>query len=516
MNIFKRFLIITLTSAFVFSACDTDELHDLNINPTAANEIDPGFILAYTQLQTSGERYENWRAVLIYQSTMMQHFATLPGYWAGDKYTYIGSYSASLWDRAWRNYVKDLVNLIDITKDDPEMVNYHSIARIWKVYAMSRLTDLYGDVPYFEAGKGFLETNFKPVYDPQSDIYADMLNELREAASALDASAANPGVQDLIYGGDIDKWERFANSLLLRLGMRISNVSSADAQSAVSAALAGGVMASNDDNCYIQHSDGPEGINRNGIGEVFNWNGSSYTTDDSPRLSEYLVTWMTSTGDPRLDKMSWRVGVDGLGGAPKGLPNGYDATTIQSHASWPTDPDPADAYTEMDDYSRINPLYVLRESPMIFMTYAEVLFLTAEAVEKGWATGDAAQLYADGVTAAMKQSSIYDASLAVDDADITTYLTNNPYSSADYERILGEQVWVATFLNEYETFANWRRTGYPALTPVDYPGNVTGGTIPRRLRYSEGELSSNPDNYAAAIARQGADEFTTRVWWDVN
>lgn len=519
MNIIKKIIFIPVVALLMLNSCSNDKLTDLNTDPTAANEIDPGFILAYTQLTTSGERYENWRAVLIYQSTMMQHFATTAGYWAGDKYTENRGYASSLWERAYRNYIKDLSGLIEATdptkEGNEDMVNYHSIARIWKVFGMSRLTDLYGDVPYSEAGSGFSDLNFNPKYDSQQSIYADMLNELEEAAIALDDTKPSPEGQDLIYSGDISKWEKFSYSLMLRLGMRMTKVAASDAQQWVERAIAGGVMTSNDDICYISHTNGPDGINKNGIGEVFNWDGTSFTTDDNPRLSKYLVDWMTSTNDPRLAKMSWRVGVDGTGGLAKGLPNGFDATTIQDDASWPTDPDPNDDFDEMDDYSRINPLFVLNESPMIFQTYSEVAFLLAEAVERGWHSGDAATLYADGVRAAMKQNSLYDATLAIDDVDIDAYLLANPYNGAEWQRILGEQYWLATFLNEYETFSNWRRTGYPTLTPVNYPGNVTSGTIPRRLVYPTNEVSLNPDNYAAAIAAQGPDEFTTRVWWDV-
>ena len=91
----------------------------------------------------------------------------------------------------------------------------------------------------------------------------------------------------------------------------------------------------------------------------------------------------------------------------------------------------------------------------------------------------------------------------------------NPAGTMDQKMAqIHTQMWVALFMNEIEAYANWRRTGYPALVPVNYPGNVTGGTIPRRLRYNEGEISANAENYRAAVAQQGVDEFTTRVWWD--
>jgi hypothetical protein len=504
----KRIYLLTvvlLVSLFHLSSCDTDTLHSLNENPTVAEEIDPGFVLAYTQLQTSGTRFESWRTQLIYQSTMIQQFATLPTYWAGDKYLYIGSYSGALWNTAYTNYIKDLVNLVAITDPSVEgqedLVNYHAIARIWKVVAFQRVTDVYGDIPYFEAGQGFRERIFFPSYDPQEDIYLDMLNELDEAASQLSAGEPDPGNQDLIYGGDVEKWRKYAYSMMLRLGLRLTKVDPGTAQEWVQKAIAGGVMESNEDISYIPHTDGPEGINNNGIGEVFNYNGTNFATDDASRLSKTFVDWMEENNDPRLERLSWVVN----GGPHQGLPNGYDASTIEQY----------DPNYDGDNYSRVNPVFVLRSSPMFFQTYAEVQFMLAEAIERGWHTGNAADHYQEGVRAAMEMYSIYDESVAIPSSEIDNYLAANSYDSSNWQEILGEQYWAATFLNFYETYANWRRTGYPELIPVDYPGNESGGTIPRRLRYPSEESSGNPEAYNEAINRQGPDEFTTRIWWDV-
>ena len=108
---------------------------------------------------------------------------------------------------------------------------------------------------------------------------------------------------------------------------------------------------------------------------------------------------------------------------------------------------------------------------MIFQTYSEVAFLTAEAVERFGYSGNAAEEYTKGVRAAMEMYALYDASLEVADADIITYLAANPYNAAQWEESLGEQYWAVTFLNEYESYANWGRTDYPKLIPGDYPGN---------------------------------------------
>jgi len=209
------------------------------------------------------------------------------------------------------------------------------------------------------------------------------------------------------------------------------------------------------------------------------------------------------TGDPRIDIF----GVPPVnGGVHNGLPNGLDENTIQENSTG----------VSVDDFSSFNPMIVKLESPMFFQTYAETQLLLAEAIKRGWADGSAEEHYNNGVRAGMQQWSLYDASLAVDDAAVDAYLAANPYADS-FEQI-GWQYWAATFLNEYETYANWRRTGYPTLTPVDYPNNPTGGQIPSRMMYPESEIGLNP-NLDAALSRQGmstdfSNEMTAPVWWD--
>ena len=479
------------------SSCDNG-FDELNTNPNVINEIDYNTMLTHAILETSGGRYENWRAALIYSSTMIQHFATLPGYWTGDKYTYNAGYSSSLFDRNYTTTVKSMADIID--KTDPSS-NLHNVTLIWWVATFHRITDLYGDIPYSEAGKGVIDGNFRPAYDAQADIYADMLAKLETAAGALNAGG-DAVTGDILFDGDIDMWKRYAYSLMLRLGMRMSKVDAAGAQSWVGKAIAGGVMSDISHSALVPHTDGPGGINRNGIGEVFNWNGERFATDDNPRLSATFVDWMAANGDPRLDKL----GFVASGGDQKGLPNGLDATTILT----------APGGDDLETYSRVTHLVVLRQSPMLFQTYAEVELLLAEAAERGWGGGDAKTHFENGVRAAINQWASFDASLAVDAGDIDTYIAGLGYEAggANAMEMIGEQYWAATFLNEYEAYANYRRTGYPNLTPVNYPGNESDGQIPRRLRYPQSEYGVNEANINAANDRQGPDVFTTRMWWD--
>ena len=480
----------------------------MNVNPTQASQVDPNFKLTNIQLRISGERYENWRTNLIYSSVMIQHYATLPTYWAGDKYIYIGSYSAAMWDRYYPNIARNMEDLLVQTSEDPEMSNMHHIAQIVRVIMYHRLTDLYGDIPYSEAGRGFIEGTTQPKYDAQSSIYPDMLARLEAAAGALNGSSPSFGSGDLIYQGDVDKWKKLANSLMLRLGMRLTKVDPGAAQSWVQKAIAGGTMTSNADIAYVPHND-PSGW-RNG-------NGSVFLVDGSPRLSEFFVNWMVSHNDPRLYVYgTLQPGTSEPIGMPNGkITGGADPDNgIENDASWVPCPDGVSENCGMNRYMVPNTVMKGQDDPMFFMTYAEVELLKAEAAARGWHSGDAGAHYANGVRAAMEYLSMYGPDAAIDGADIDAYLAANPYDPANGMRQIGEQIWAAVLLNEYEAFANWRRTGYPELTPVNYPGNVTGGTIPRRLRYREGEAVANPENYSAALSAQGPDEFTTRMWWD--
>lgn len=501
MKFFKnKILLVVIAMLAMHASCD-DGFAEINTNPQTAISIDPTFQMTWVQLRTSGGRYENWRASLIYSSMMVQHLATTCGYWAGDKYTFNGGYSSSLIDNAYREQVKDMQDLINTLESgsagDQTMLG---MARIWRVVIFHRLTDMYGDVPYFEAGKGVLEGIDFPKYDAQEVIYMDMLKELEEGIAQIGSGGF--GSADLIYNGDATQWKRFGNSLMLRLAMRLSEVDPAAAQAWVAKAIAGGVMQSNSDDAFIQHTNGPEGINKNGIGEVLDLsNGSG--NDDCPRLSVTMVNLLA--GDPRLDI----IGVKPVnGGDHNGLPNGLDATTLPNN---PTG-------TSSDDFSTINQIIVRVSSPMMFMTYGETELLLAEAAIRGWGASDAAAHYAAGVTAAMNMWAHYDGSLALDAAAVADYVAANPLDESRAMEQIGEQYWLATFLNEYEAFSNYRRTGFPTLTPVNYTNNVTNGQIPLRLATNPSEGSLNP-NWPEAASRQGLgsdypSHMSVPVWWD--
>lgn len=497
--------------AILLTSCSdmSGDLTSLNKNPDASEEINPAHM--FTNAQLNGVAVNYGHAHLMYGQSM-QFFSThfeVPA--RGDKY-----FNESGARGHWSVYSGALRQNEEVMRSttDPESVNKHSTARIWRVYLFHQLTDLHGDIPYSEA---LDPENLTPKYDRQEDIYADMLNELEESANAFDASAPTFGSSDLLYGGNIDQWQKFAYSMMLRLGMRLTEVKPDMAEEYVKKAIAGGVITQDEDIAQIEYTDGGTEAERNPKADHLvnidyldpyadSREGGKYAetfiehlkdTED-PRISVLSVVWVEDPNNPEV------LIYDTSPNIQYGMKNG-------EHFGIPAD---------FDEMSEPHPNTVLNfGSPVLVMTNAEVNLLLAEAAIRGWYTGSAEEAYNNGVRAGMRQWARFGDEGAIATADIDEYLTNNPYNSAGtFEEQLEQistQKWVSLFLDFYEIFANWRRTGYPELVPTNYPGNITAGTIPRRNIIPDSEEELNQENFNEALERQGVGNFlTSTVWWD--
>jgi hypothetical protein len=355
------------------------------------------------------------------------------------------------------------------------------------------------------------------------------LKELDEASAALNASNPDEGFAkaDFVYGGDIAKWKKFGYSLMLRLAMRVSNVAPQMSAEYVTKAVAGGVFTSNEDNFWVGMAEGPSlWTNQNGISRAFYPGDGGQPSYLSKTLVDFLKGADPATAaddDPRLMIISGGIGSWAAAGnsavwtpfganstdplAQKGLPNGYDQGMLDALEGR--------SVVQVETYSRINPKMLDRSEPYQIMNYAEVELLMAEAKERNIGsgiTGTAMEHYNAGVKAAMQMYTKYDASLTVSDAQVQAYLAQYPYGVAKPALpMIYEQLWVSKFFNWWEAWSDWRRTGYPELTPVDYQGNITNGTIPVRLRYPSNEAAGNPNFSSGATL---PDNYTTPVWWD--
>ena len=372
------------------------------------------------------------------------------------------------------------------------------------------LTDTYGDIPYTEASKGFTDQLIQPKYDKQEFIYNDILKELDEATKALDA-AKPTSTADILFGGDIVKWKRLGNSLLLRAAMRLTKVAPDVAKNYVAKAVAGGLMQSNKDNSILRHT-----------GQYTNWIAVHLTAREKANfyLAKPFVDFLKSNNDPRLRSIAVRH-VGATSGADQaaprttsdpaqqlGMPMGYDDVSIKNtFATY--------GVASLYDYSQVNLNTILKQtSPEYHVTYSETQLLLAEAVVRGWATGDQGQLFQSGIRAHMEQMAEYDASAAISETAILSYLAAHPLNPATALEQINTQYWVSAFMNGSELFANFRRSGFPALQKNPYPGSEITGNFIRRMPYPDTEIITNSTNLNAAIAVQGKNDLNTRVWWD--
>ena len=512
---------VLLVALLIGSSCKKDFVK-INTDPNQITEgqINFNYLFTNAELQTSGNTdgngYEDWRNNLIYSGCMIQHLSSTFSYWDGDKYLYSATYNSAYWDENYPNAIVNIVDVLQHVKNDTSQANFYQIGRIFKAFMFQRLTDMYGDCPYFQAGLGYISGITSPVYDRQQDIYADLLHELQDAAAKLDPGKTNSiGSADLLYGGDPLAWKQFAASEMLRVAMRLTKVDPATAQQWVRTAVQMGGIATNTGNAVLQHQNVTGTPVTNGTGLILLGN-----DPNGYRLHEGFVSFLRQTEDPRLPYLATVCTNPGLP-ADKGdttavrqlgQPGGYDPPNSGSardlvHApNWPGN---------QNDYSIVNRYTFARlDAPTFFLTCAETQLLLAEAAQRGWISGDPATYYTTGVRAAMEQLAAQ-AGAGPSGTLIDAWLSDHPYDPSLGLSQINEQYWVAGFMDENECFANWRRSGYPELTPVNYPGNVTGGAVPRRFTYPPGEASNNTANYNAAVSRLASgDKMTSRVWWD--
>ena len=504
----KKILIYTFitVAAWTFSSCDSG-FDELNTDKTRATAIDPAFELNNAVL--GFRTYSN----LIYDMGIVQQIISPnSGVLTGANFNQDNrDASDDMWHAYYREVIRYTRDVTRLTADKPERKNLYNMTRIVQACAFMMLTDAYGDIPYFEGGQGYPNSVFFPAYDAQQEVYTDIIAELTSATAALDASARIE-TADVLYGGNIDKWKKFGYSLLLRAGMRLSKVDAAKAQQVVQAAFQGGVITNLTDDAFIRC----DANYTNPMGGTLN-----ATEANNFFLAKPFVDFLKNNNDPRLRSIAVRYMGAASGSDQKpgvndntdptvqnGMPLGHDNNTIQPVAA-------ADGLTSFYEYSQVDRTRMTKlASPYYLVTSAQNHLLLAEAAQRNWITGDVAQLYNTGVTQHMLQMAVFDPNSAVDPADITTYLADHPFDPANALEQINTQYWVASFLNGQEAFANFRRSGFPTLTPNPYPGTEVPGAFIRRLTYPNSEISVNSANVGDAISRMGADNLATRVWWD--
>ncbi len=506
----------------LFASCKKDLLQtNTDPNSVSVDQFDPNNMLSATQLFYTGSSdngIEVEETEIQGAGCFIQHWASTSGYFFGDKYSFSPGGWGSFFDHTYTDAVKDVVDLYTTTTGKPQYNNLHQVSRIMKALVFQRITDVYGDVPYFQAGQAYHQSVYFPPYDKQQDIYTDLLKEVSEAVDSLDEDGDLP-VGDMFYANrddQIGEWKKFGNSLLLRIAMRLTKVDPETAKSYVEQ-VEGQTMESNDDNAIVYHgTNDPLTINR-----IYRGIGEDGDIQLSGQLSQTFIDHLKKNKDPRLPVFAYvypedyQPGDNPAGGSSDtadqvGLPNGYNAGNgangIQNYPGY---------LGNLNLYSRPSPILFNATAPTLVLTYAQSEFLLADAAAR-WNIGDAEVHYHNAVVAAITELSAYGDDGAIDDDAAETYYSSHPYKATNGLSMINTQYWVETFFNEYEAWSNYRRTGYPALVPVSYPGSQSSGAIPRRMAYSTVDKQVNSANYNAAVASlEGGDKITSRVWWDV-
>ncbi len=358
-----------------------------------------------------------------------------------------------------------------------ERDNKVAIATILEVYAWQCLVDAFGNVPYSEAL--LKDENSTPVYDDAATIYADLHANLSKAIAALDAENGSYGNADLLYGGDVASWKIFGASLQLRLGMRLADVNSGAAKSAVEAAVSTGVFTSQDQSGILNYTGVSPHVSH--IYDHFTLGGRK---DWLP--ANTIIDKMKELEDPRIDDYFTQYGEEYIGAT-------YGLNGAQSYPN----------------YSHFAPRFFEATFEANILDYVEVEFLLAEAAERGYSVGGTAEEHYNNAI----EASILYWDGTTDDASAYLAKPEVAYSSSNWKEKLGTQKWIALYNRGVEAWAEWRRLDYPIL---NVPEDMSYGDIPVRYPYPYDENELNEANYDAAVSAMGGDATNIKIFWDVN
>ncbi len=539
------FVLVPVVIALIFSlpSC-TDKFEEYNTDKTKLMEVgtkELAGLLSRAQFQGS-----NWLTTDNYNrmiKTITHHFSgqftivDLTYEQNQLRYSYHNSGFKGMYSYG---AVPSLQCIVDLTKDDGSYQNEYAIALVWKVFLLHQVTDLWGPIPYTDAGTGKEYTT----YESQKDVYYLMFDDMKTAIDILTASvASNPsanafGVGDMIYDGNVQKWLKFANSLRLRLAIRISNIDPAKAKTEGEAAAGGVMLSETSDDAFLDPNKLKGTTTGNGFSRINPW----YETVMSASMESFLKGFE----DPRMsiyfDPVDGSLIPEAVHGYPElmanvggfhGAPNGY--RSIEEMAKGIVSP----CYSR-PNYTRWNADTKMTE-PIPIMFSAETHFLKAEGAWRGWNVGggSAQSHYEKGITVSMQQWGV--ASGAIQPYINSTktpvgpeeYLYHRPpttdipvkfaaNSEDQYEQII-TQKWLANFMLTVEAFAEYRRTRLPKIYPKIFSSNtnidLSRGMIVTRLPFTPDEYATQPDEVAKAIKLlgEGAQDLeNVPLWWDVN
>lgn len=463
--------------SFSITSCKK-ELQKINENPNAAQNAQPDYLLT-TATKNAVDEYWAITRGSNPSSLFVQHWAMIQ-YTDPDRYIFTNNAFQELWTVGYSTIVN--FNKIIELGDDQNNSNYKGVALVLRSWVFSLLTDAFGDIPYSQSIQ--IDQYLTPAYDSQKEVYEGILNDLKSAQSYMDPTAKSIA-GDIIYNNNITLWKKLANSLRLRIALRIS-----DREPEISKQVladiqneGGSFISSNNEIAQLIYLSSP---NQNPVSNYFD-------TRDDYRISKTIVDKLIQLHDPRLPIYSART-QDATSPNYVGLPNGLLVGDASNYGFSKTSK-PGAYFTEP-------------HAPGVIFSYSEVLFDRAEAAARGFIDENAVSLYRGAIQASLEQ---YD----ISESAISTYL-NSPdvqYDAGNFKKSIGDQKWLALFGQGLEAYAEWRRLDYPRLQPA--VAGALNGKMPLRFIYPGTEQSLNGKSYKQAVADQGEDLLTTRLWFDV-
>ena len=473
----KKLITLIFLPMLMLAACEKD-LTDINVDPKNPLEA-PAYAL-YSNAQV------NLMDEITSTNVNENIFRLIMQYWQETTYIDESQYdlttrqiSEQMWDYMNRDVIRDIREAKELipeqVTDEAIRQNQLAIAEITEIVAWYYLVTSFGDIPYTQAQD---PSKILPKYDPQRDVYYDLLDRLETAIGQLNPAAESFGEADLIYGGDIASWQKFANSFKLKMGMTIIDVDPARAKTLVESAVAAGVISSNADNAEIVYTAAPP--NTNPV-----WDDLVQSGRRDFVAASTIVDRMNELGDPRLNEY--------FQAQPGGV---YVGGTPGESSPWAQFSKPGLAF-----YNATN--------PALLMDYSEVEFFLAEAKERGLnVPGTAQEHYNNAIRASIQY-------WGGTEAEVTAYLSKPEvaYNSANWQELIGEQKWIALYNRGWESWIEWRRLDAPTLEPA----TDAVSEIPLRFTYPVEEQNVNTANYNAAVANipGGEDVVEAKLFWDV-
>jgi len=502
------------------SSC-TDDFVSLNTPPhqISSSNIDVGLLgQAFARSQYSGMLGLHWVFQIgenLFADLYAQYFATTAANFDSDQYLEVGRWIDLLWRQFYGTGARELAFIENFAAENEGLELVSAVAQVWRVQLYHRITDYWGPILYSQYGNG--ETTVS--YDSQQDIYMDFFTTLDEALVVLNQNRGSSVFvgHDQVFDGDVDSWITFANSLRLRLAMRIRYVDPAKAQAEAEKAVSAGVMLDNSHNAFMLTAAGSE----NPHTTITNWG--------EFRMSSAMESLLEGYNDPRIEVyFSPAVGGDSdADGSPyEGMRNGLPRNEKGSGLN--------------PQFSDMGPMWLPPRrggTDIRVMGASEVYFLRAEGALVGWNMGGTPQsLYEDGIRMSMTESRVGAASADIDayiasdavPADPQDIWSTPPLSDipiafdtgGSMERQLEQiitQKWLAIYPDGMEAWAEYRRTGYPKLYPIieSINSRVPANGVMRRVTFVTSEYDNNKEATNAAVGLlSGPDENDTKLWWD--